>query len=111
MLGVAAFLLRLILVLAIGGGLFLIVTLLRLSYKERKTLAGQGYGARIRPPQPAYPSRTELRAIENRRPAKPDGQWRTVRQRSTPGVCARHQGGRCLTALPHSCEHSPYRDF
>jgi hypothetical protein len=53
MLGFAAFVLRGILGLAIGGGLFLIVSLLRLSYKERSTLASQGYGARIRPPQPA----------------------------------------------------------
>ena len=68
MLGFAAFLLRLILVLAIGGGLFLIVTLLRLSNKERKTLAGQGYSARIRPPQPAQPSRAELRSIGDRHP-------------------------------------------
>ena len=49
MLGFVAFALRAILALAIGGGLLLIVSLLRLSYKERSTLAGQGYGAGMRP--------------------------------------------------------------
>jgi hypothetical protein len=53
MLGFAAFVLWMILILAIGGSLFLIVDLLRFTYKERSTLASQGYGARIRPPQPA----------------------------------------------------------
>lgn len=52
MLGFAAFALRAIVVLAIGGGLFLIVGLLRLSYKERSTLAGQGYGAGTKPTEP-----------------------------------------------------------
>jgi hypothetical protein len=65
MIGFATFALRMILVLAIGGGLFLIVSLLRLSYKERSTLAGQGYGARVRP----QPVRREQRAEQSdRRP-------------------------------------------
>jgi hypothetical protein len=70
MVGFAAFLLWAILVLAIGGGLFLIGDLLRLSYKERMTLAGQGYGARVRPPS-VYPSQAELRSLEPRRHASP----------------------------------------
>jgi hypothetical protein len=67
MIGFATFALRIILVLAIGGGLFLIARLLWLSYKERATLAAQGYGAGIRPPQP---ERREKRPdpIENRPP-------------------------------------------
>ena len=65
MIGIAAFVLRMILVLAIGGGLFLIARLLWLSYRERSALAAQGYGARIRP----QPVRREQRAEQSdRRP-------------------------------------------
>jgi hypothetical protein len=42
-----AFVLRLVLMLAIGGCLVLLVRLLWLSYKERSTLAGQRYGALV----------------------------------------------------------------
>jgi hypothetical protein len=43
----AAFALRLILMLAIGGCLVLLVSLLWLTYKERSMLADQRYGARV----------------------------------------------------------------
>ena len=66
MLEVAAFLLRAVLVLAIGGGLFLIISLLRLSYAERGKLAGQGYGARIRQALPARAEHAEVIPIESR---------------------------------------------
>jgi hypothetical protein len=67
MIGFAAFALRMILVLATGGGIFLIARVLWLSYKERSTLAAQGYSASIRSPQP---ERREKRPdpIEHRPP-------------------------------------------
>jgi hypothetical protein len=62
MVGFVAFMLRAMLLLAIGGSLFLVGDLLRLSYKEPKTLAGQGYSARIKPGS-AYPDPAELHSI------------------------------------------------
>ena len=63
MIGFATFALRMLLVLAIGGGLFLIARLLWLSYGERSTLAAQRYGARVRP----QPVRREQRAEQSDR--------------------------------------------
>lgn len=69
MLGFVTFVLRMVLVLAIGGGLFVIVSLLRLSFKERSALAAQGYSARRGPPEPAHASRAQLQSIGDCQPS------------------------------------------
>ena len=61
MVGFAAFMLRAILVVVIGG-LFFVGDLLRSSYEERKKLSGQGYGALARP-ESACLSPARLRVI------------------------------------------------
>jgi hypothetical protein len=66
MVAVAAFVLWTILILAIGGCMVLLVSLVWLSYRERSTLAGQGYCARTRPLQPAQRAGTVRAPIGDR---------------------------------------------
>jgi hypothetical protein len=68
MVGFAEVLTWAALVLAIGGGLFILGALVLLSVKERRDLAGQGYGARIRPRRPDSGESPPARFIYEVRP-------------------------------------------
>lgn len=58
MFGLAEFAVTVVMVLAICGGLFVLGDLVRLSVRERKTLAGAGYSARVRATEPVQAPKT-----------------------------------------------------
>jgi hypothetical protein len=60
----AAFVLRLILVVATGGCLLVLVGLIWLTYRDRSTLAAQRYGARVRQEPAEQSSTVQLRSVE-----------------------------------------------
>jgi hypothetical protein len=82
--GFAEFAVWAMMVVAICGCLFVLAQLLRLSIKERKTMAGSGYGARVRLEENTRPSRAVAPVVELHL---------TSRAQAAPAVGAQHGRG------------------